>query len=140
VNYVLQKIPGQSGHTLSGGRPTTGKTGTWQCQNTKHNCHAWFVGATKQIAAAVWVGNTGKEQAVYDKSGKDISGAGLPGEIWEKFMNAANKGTSEQRFADKAGVGDPNKGEPGLKETQKPGKCKWIFFCPTTEPTRRPRG
>lgn len=140
VNYVLQKIPGQSSHTLSGGRPATGKTGTWQCQNTKHNCHAWFVGSTKQIAAAVWVGNTGKEQPVYEKSGKDISGAGLPGNIWEKFMNAAHKGAGEQRFADKAGVGDPRKAEPGLKEPEKPGKCKWIFFCPTTEPTRRPRG
>ncbi|NUO58094.1 MAG: penicillin-binding protein [Hamadaea sp.] len=140
VNYVLQKIPGAGGHTLSGSRPVTGKTGTWQCQQTKHNCHAWFVGATKQIAAAVWVGNVGKEQAVYEKSGKDVSGAGLPGNIWEKFMNAASKGMSEQRFADKAGVGDPTKGEPGLQEPRKPGKCKWIFFCPTTEPTRRGRG
>jgi membrane peptidoglycan carboxypeptidase len=140
VNYVLQKIPVATGHSLSGGRPVTGKTGTWQCQNTSHNCHAWFVGATKQIAAAVWVGNTGKEQAVYEKSGKDISGAGLPGNIWEKFMNAAQKGMGEQQFADKAGVGDPQKGEPGLRGPDKPGKpCKWIFFCPTTEPTRRSR-
>ncbi|MCP2326038.1 membrane peptidoglycan carboxypeptidase [Hamadaea flava] len=137
VNYVLQKIPGAGGHTLSGSRPVTGKTGTWQCQQTKHNCHAWFVGSTKQIAAAVWVGNVGKEQAVYEKTGKDVSGAGLPGNIWEKFMNAASKGMSEQRFADKAGVGDPTKQEPGLRE---PRKCKWIFFCPSTEPTRRGRG
>jgi membrane peptidoglycan carboxypeptidase len=140
VNYVLQEIPPAGGHSLAGDRPVTGKTGTWQCQQTSHNCHAWFVGATKQIAAAVWVGNVGKEQAVYEKSGKDISGAGLPGNIWEKFMNAASKGMSEQSFADKAGVGDPAKGEDGLKEPQKPGKCKWFFFCPTTEPTRRPHG
>lgn len=138
VNYVLQKIPGNSGHSLSGGRAATGKTGTWQCQNTSRNCHAWFVGSTKQVAAAVWVGNTGKEQPVYEKNGNNISGAGLPGNIWEKFMNAAHKGLDEQRFADKAGVGDPNKNEPGLQEpNNKP--CKWIFFCPDPERTRRPR-
>lgn len=138
VNWVLQKIPPAGGHSLSGGRPVAGKTGTWQCANTSHNCHAWYVGHTKQIAAAVWVGNTGKEQAVYEKSGKDISGAGLPGAIWEKFMNAAHKGLDEMRFADKAGVGDPTKEEPGLTGPRKPGKCKFIFFCPDPRPTRRP--
>ena len=71
---------------------------------------------TRQIAAAVWVGNTGKEQAVYEKSGKDISGAGLPGAIWEKFMETASKGMDEQGFADRAKVGDPNKSEPGLQQ------------------------
>ncbi|MBB5872373.1 membrane peptidoglycan carboxypeptidase [Allocatelliglobosispora scoriae] len=138
VNWVLQKIPPTNGHSLSGGRPAAGKTGTWQCANTSHNCHAWYVGHTKQIAAAVWVGNTGKEQAVYEKSGRDISGAGLPGAIWEKFMNAAHKGMAEQSFADKAGTGNPNKNEPGLVEPRKPEKC-WLWFCmPETRPTRRP--
>jgi membrane peptidoglycan carboxypeptidase len=136
VNYVLQEIPRTNGHTLSGDRPVGGKTGTWQCANTPHNCHAWFVGYTKQIAAAVWVGNAGKEQAVYEKSGKDISGAGLPGDIWEKFMNAASKGMDEQSFADRANVGDPNKNEPGLVG-QQPGDCKFWFFCPRPQQSKR---
>ncbi|WP_051366579.1 transglycosylase domain-containing protein [Hamadaea tsunoensis] len=128
VNAVLQEIPKSNGHTLGSSRPVTGKTGTWQCQNTSHNCHAWFVGATKQIAAAVWVGNVGKEQPVYEKSGKDISGAGLPGNIWEKFMNAASKGMDEISFPPKANVGDPSKSEPGLQGPKQ--NCWFIIFCP----------
>ena len=136
VNAVLQEIPPTNGHTLNGSRPVAGKTGTWQCGQTTHNCHAWHIGYTKQIAAAVWVGNVGKEQAVYEKSGRDISGAGLPGEIWEKFMNAASKGMDEQSFAERANVGDPNKAEPGLK---KPQDCWFWWLCPQEPGKRRGR-
>ncbi|HET8587954.1 MAG TPA: penicillin-binding transpeptidase domain-containing protein, partial [Candidatus Limnocylindria bacterium] len=137
VNSVLQEIPPTNGHTLSGGRPVAGKTGTWQCGQTAHNCHGWFVGYTKQIATAVWVGNVGKEQAVYEKSGRDLAGAGLPGDIWEKYMNAASKGMDELSFADRANVGDPNKQEPDL---QQPQKCWLIWFCPQQPGKRHGRG
>jgi membrane peptidoglycan carboxypeptidase len=135
VNAVLQEIPPTNGHTLSGGRPVAGKTGTWQCGQTSHNCHGWFIGYTKQIATAVWVGNVGKEQPVYDKNGKDLAGAGLPGDIWEKYMNAASKGMDELRFADKANVGDPNKQQPDLKNPQ---DCWISWFCP--QPPGRKHG
>ena len=60
VNAVLQKI---SGGTRLAGRPSAGKTGTWELNDEEHgdNAHAWMVGYTPQIATAVWVGNVGDE-------------------------------------------------------------------------------
>jgi membrane peptidoglycan carboxypeptidase len=42
------------------------------------NAHAWNVGFTKNLAAAVWVGNRADEQAIVDKNGATIWGSGIP--------------------------------------------------------------
>lgn len=64
-----------------GKRPAAGKTGTSQASRD-----AWFVGYTAQLAAGVWVGNDD------DSPMKNVTGGGLPAEIWRRFMEAAHEG------------------------------------------------
>ena len=58
-----------------------GKSGT-----TQDFRDAWFVGFTARLVTAVWVGNDDNSTM------KRVSGSGLPGEIWGKFMKAAHAG------------------------------------------------
>lgn len=111
VTSALTKIPGNSGLALSGGRPAAGKTGTWEYADTAFNADAWMVGYTPQLATAVWVGSKdSKKPMIKDKNGRSVGGAGLPGEIWQKFMNDALKGKEVLRFSPATGIGDPNSG------------------------------
>ena len=78
---------------LEGDRPAAGKTGT-QDENT----NAWFVGFTKQLATAVWVGDPkGYTPMVripeFVKDGVDrVQGATYPARIWKQYMDDAHKG------------------------------------------------
>ncbi|WP_454658786.1 transglycosylase domain-containing protein [Bosea beijingensis] len=58
-----------------------GKSGT-----TQDYGDAWFVGFTAKLVTAVWVGNDDNSKM------KRVTGAGLPGEIWGKYMKAAHAG------------------------------------------------
>jgi membrane peptidoglycan carboxypeptidase len=142
---------------LAGGRPAAGKTGTWQLGNTTDNAHAWFVGFTasdakqKGLAAAVWVGNKGNEQKIVDKNGKAVAGAGLPGLIWKKFMDATLKGQRSIQFPEAKHVGDDT-GEvssptPSLPPTDGGGPgpgtdpCQLPQpLCPSPKPSRSSGG
>lgn len=134
VNAVLQKYPAQNGDALSGGRPATGKTGTWELnEKSSDNAHAWMIGATPKIATAVWVGNKGDQQAIKTKSGQKISGANLPADIWKRFMNEAHKGMEIDRFAEGKGIGDPDAGNgKSPSPSAPPGQCMdpTGLFCP----------
>ena len=92
ANSVLKAmlpIAGWSnGKILSGGRPSAVKTGTVQLGDTGHNKDAWWIGATPQLATAVWVG-TENNTPLTNSWGGSMYGAGLPGTIWQKAMNAA---------------------------------------------------
>ncbi|WP_244560319.1 PBP1A family penicillin-binding protein [Bosea sp. TND4EK4] len=59
-----------------------GKSGT-----TQDFRDAWFVGFTAKLVTAVWVGNDDNSNM------KRVTGSGLPGEIWGKFMKAAHVGS-----------------------------------------------
>ena len=62
-------------------RPVAGKTGT-----TQNFRDAWFAGYTADLVTVVWVG---------DDRGRpmdDITGGGLPADIWQHFMQAAHVG------------------------------------------------
>ncbi|GIF69879.1 penicillin-binding protein 1A [Asanoa ishikariensis] len=116
VNDVLQEISGG----LNGGRPATGKTGTWELnEKSSDNAHAWMLGATPQIATAVWVGNVGGEKAIKDKYGNKIQGASLPKDIWKRFMNDASKNMDIERFKPGTHIGDPDAGN-GQKQQEQP--------------------
>lgn len=146
VTGVLKQI--SKGHALdNGGRQTAAKTGTWEHgTNKSENAHAWFVGYTEQLAAAVWVGNVNDELPLrtkppVTKSGKltqqgdKIGGSGLPGEIFEQVMNMAHKsmGFKATRLPDVKGIGDANKGD-GKSPTPGPPDCIFPPFCPTSGP------
>jgi penicillin-binding protein 1A len=76
---------------LAAKRPAAGKTGT-QDENT----NAWFVGFTKQLTTAVWVGDPkGYTPMVNIPEFKAVgvarvTGNGFPVKIWKSFMDAAH--------------------------------------------------
>lgn len=62
-----------------GDRPVAGKTGTSQSYRD-----AWFIGFSADLVAGVWTGNDN------DTSMRDVTGGGLPAQIWRDFMTAAH--------------------------------------------------
>jgi membrane peptidoglycan carboxypeptidase len=84
LNFALSQV--NVGN--AGGWQWATKTGTWEYNGrVDQNAHAWNVGYTKKLAAAVWVGNRAEEQAIINKEGGTVWGSGLPSQIWRKFMN-----------------------------------------------------
>jgi penicillin-binding protein 1A len=73
-------------------RPAFGKTGT-QDSNT----NAWFVGGTRQLSTAVWVGDPnaytpmrGVPEFVAAGYGRNMQGGHFPAVIWRAFMEPAH--------------------------------------------------
>ena len=77
---------------LENDRPVAGKTGT-QDDNT----NAWFVGFTKQLTTAVWVGDPKGYTPMVNipeflaVGVSRVQGAMFPAQIWKKYMDAAHK-------------------------------------------------
>ncbi|MFM2047213.1 MAG: hypothetical protein RL383_1290, partial [Actinomycetota bacterium] len=75
---------------LEGDRPAAGKTGT-QDENT----NAWFVGFTRQLATAVWVGDpkgyTPMVRIPEFVGVPRVQGATYPARIWKQYMDDAHK-------------------------------------------------
>lgn len=78
---------------LEGGRPAAGKTGTQD-----NNTNAWFVGFTKQLTTAVWVGDPKAYTPMvnipeFTAAGvSNVTGATFPARIWKLYMDAAHRG------------------------------------------------
>jgi len=75
-------------------RPAAGKTGT-QDDNT----NAWFVGYTKQLTTAVWVGDpkaytpmVNIPEFVKQDGITRVQGSMYPARIWKQYMDAAHEG------------------------------------------------
>jgi membrane peptidoglycan carboxypeptidase len=68
------------------------KTGTWELGGAGgvDNAHAWNIGFTTKLAAAVWIGSNGDEQPL-KVNGQPIYGSTIPRTIWRKFMTAATQ-------------------------------------------------
>ena len=111
VSLVLRDYPATVHHVLADGRPSAEKTGTWELNSeSSENGDAWMVGYTPQLATAVWVGNK-KDAKPLKTRAAAASGGGLPGDIFERFMNTALKGKPEMRFPSGVQqIGDPNSG------------------------------
>ncbi len=96
LDFALSQIPSAKVNGI--GWDTAGKTGTWEYNNSStENAHAWMVGYTKKIAAAVWVGNKKNEQSIKDSKGNVVWGSGIPSKIWQKFMGDATKAMNEEK-------------------------------------------
>jgi penicillin-binding protein 1A len=76
------------------GRPVAGKTGTSNGQRD-----AWFVGATADLLAVVWVGFDDMEKLGRGETG---GGAALP--IWIDFMTKASAGQPVRDFPQPAAI------------------------------------
>jgi membrane peptidoglycan carboxypeptidase len=106
VTATLTDVARSSQIPLAGGREVAAKTGTSQLGDTGHNSAAWMVGYTPSISTAVWVGDPANS-AIKNANGADVFGRGLPGEIWQRFMNSYLQGTRMDRFPPFKVIGPP---------------------------------
>ena len=84
-----------------------GKTGT-----TEGYGDAWFVGFTKKLTVAVWVGYADKFKPMASEyRGEPVAGGTFPAEIWRDFMLAARKIAQDRMNAERARKGLPPKDE-----------------------------
>lgn len=109
VTHSLEPIPESSEIPCAGSRPCAGKTGTHQYdgdddQYADENAQAWMVGYTPQISAAAWVG-TGTNEPIFDSDGGSVYGSGLPGDIWQEFMNRYLEGLPVKEFPEYDPIG-----------------------------------
>ncbi len=97
VTATMMDVAQSSRIPLDNGRQVAAKTGTHQLGETGHNAAAWTVGYTPSISTAVWVGDPANS-AIEDKNGNDIFGRGVPGSIWQRFMDGYLANTPEETF------------------------------------------
>ncbi|WP_245992331.1 transglycosylase domain-containing protein [Prauserella muralis] len=111
VTQSLLPVPISSEIACADGRPCAGKTGTHQYvspdgeKSVNDNSQAWMVGYTPQISTASYVGADRNTVAIRDASGSPIYGSGLPGEIWQEFMNLYLEGMPEAEFPEVEPIG-----------------------------------
>ena len=67
-----------------------GKTGT-----AENYSDAWFVGYTRRLSTAVWMGYSDSRRPLIDVSGEDrVYGGTIPANTWAAFMSAALEGAA----------------------------------------------
>jgi penicillin-binding protein 1A len=87
VNYCLRQVVERGSGTAAQieGVSLIGKTGT-----TQDFGDAWFVGATRKLTTAVWMGYPeGNSRKMTSVRGKEVSGGTLPTTIFKRFMTRA---------------------------------------------------
>lgn len=97
VLEAMAPIAGWSGGNNLAGRTSAAKTGTTQLGDTGQNKDAWMIGATPQLATAVWAG-TDSGEALISQYGADIYGANLPATVWKNIMDGALEGQPAETF------------------------------------------
>lgn len=95
VNQVLALNASEGTGTGSGDgvHPDAGKTGT-----TENNADAWYVGYTRDLSTAVWMGYIGGEIPMLDVQGQTVAGATFSVPIWHQFMEVAERGLPARAF------------------------------------------
>jgi penicillin-binding protein 1A len=87
VNYCLRQVVerGSGAAAQLEGESLIGKTGT-----TQDFGDAWFVGSTRKLTTAVWMGYPeGNSRKMTSVRGKEVSGGTLPATIFKRFMTRA---------------------------------------------------
>jgi membrane peptidoglycan carboxypeptidase len=95
VTYALEQVIDHgTGEAADIGRPAAGKTGT-----TTDYADAWFVGYTPTLTAAAWMGYTDGNRPMTDRySSEQVSGGGLPAQMWRRFMELVLADTPVEEF------------------------------------------
>ncbi len=107
VTESMLDVAASSSIALSDGRPVAAKTGTVQHPTLDdQNKDAWTVGYTPSVSTAVWVGSDISDP-IQNSAGQPIFGRMLPGSIWQKYMNAAVRGTPKEQFSPFEPLGKP---------------------------------
>ncbi|KQS66832.1 transglycosylase domain-containing protein [Modestobacter sp. Leaf380] len=116
TTFSMEGVAEYSRRSLDGGRPVASKTGT-QGQG-EDNSDAWMVGFTPSISTAVWMGNDSPSDPIVNASGAIVFGSGLPGAIWQQYMDAVLAGTPEEPLPDEPVIdGDTGDSVPVPVET-----------------------
>jgi penicillin-binding protein 1A len=103
VSDILKKnIESGTGRaaTIRTGHPAAGKTGTHQGSRD-----AWFIGYSRQLATAVWIGGLG-EQFTINLGGRGITGGSYPARIWGDYMTVWHEGKQIEGFPPPGPVGE----------------------------------
>jgi membrane peptidoglycan carboxypeptidase len=138
VTYAIKDVADYSRRSLDGDRPVASKTGTVGSSDDD-NSDAWMVGYTPSLSTAVWMGSDTREPIV-NARGQIIYGSGLPGEIWQEFMNTVLAGTPEEPLPDSPSIrGDTGEGVPEPEPepeptTEAPAPVTSAAPTPTPEP------
>ena len=94
VNFALEQVVDHGSGTAAQVADTKvwGKTGT-----TEDYGDAWFVGFTRKLTAAVWMGYPeGQSKPLLNVHGvAKVNGGSLPARIFERFMSKAGAGDGE---------------------------------------------
>ncbi|MGH4009633.1 MAG: transglycosylase domain-containing protein [Pseudonocardiaceae bacterium] len=132
LTATLTDVARSSQIPLDGGRQVAAKTGTHQRGDTGDNAAAWTVGYTPSISTAVWVGDPANS-AIKNANGSDIFGRGLPGTIWQRFMNSYLAGTPLETFPEFKLIGPaappPVQAAPPTSARREPARTR-----PSTRP------
>jgi penicillin-binding protein 1A len=95
VNEVLAEnaLQGTGAGSGDGIHPDAGKTGT-----TSNHADAWYVGYTRDLSTAVWMGYRNGEIPMLDVHGEEVAGATFAVPIWHLFMEVAEHGLPPRQF------------------------------------------
>ncbi|MEX5720399.1 transglycosylase domain-containing protein, partial [Geodermatophilus maliterrae] len=128
VTFALEGVAQYSRRALDDGREVASKTGT-QGLNAEDNSDAWMVGYTPSLSTSVWMGSEVREPIV-NSDGGIVYGSGLPGAIWQQFMDGVLAGTPEEDL--------PN--SPRIRGDTGQGVAAPTTAAPTTQsqPTQQP--
>jgi membrane peptidoglycan carboxypeptidase len=102
------------------GHQVAGKTGT-----TENFGDAWFVGFSRQLTTAVWMGSPQGEVPMRGVGGVNVAGGTFPAQIWHAYMTAAL-------------AGQPSEPLPGPDPAQIPAPVQIVALpgqAPTTSST-----
>ena len=101
-----------TGRRAAFGEFAAGKTGT-----TENSGDAWFVGFTKRLTVAVWVGYPDKLRPMLTEfAGEPVEGGTFPALIWHDFMETADQILDERVARERE-----DKGLPPLEEEEEVG-------------------
>jgi membrane peptidoglycan carboxypeptidase len=103
VSYALSRSGAVPGMAV--------KTGNWTPTNDPtQNSHAWSIGYTSALAAAIWVGNKADERPIRDRTNATIWGSGLPTQMLGRVVTDTQTrlGLRPTAFPPPAFAGDVN--------------------------------
>jgi membrane peptidoglycan carboxypeptidase len=130
VTFAMEDVADYSKRSLDGDRPVASKTGTQGIG--AENSDAWMVGYTPSVSTAVWMGTRGIAP-ITNAQGKIIYGSGLPGAIWQQYMDTVLAGTPEEPLPSKALIkGDPDRSN-AQETTQAPAPTTSRAPAPTSQ-------
>jgi len=137
VTETMLDVARRDGLALPDGRPVAAKTGTVESRFEGENNDAWMAGFTPSLSTSVWVG-TDRNSPIRTARGTPISGAGVPGDVWQEFMGEAMESVPVERFPPFQPIGDaPSQLPPGQVEP-KPSPASPV--SPPVGPDGQPLG